>query len=243
MVRVPGTIAGLAIVGIVGHEVDASLKFQAKLSDGQTATRGDVIGTWRGPMRSMLAAERIALNFLQRLCGIATTTRQYVDAVAGHAQVLDTRKTTPGWRLLEKYAVRCGGGQNHRIGLFDAVLIKDNHLAALGGGPEAIRQAVSLARSGAANRLLEVEVDCWELFEAALDARPDIILLDNMSAELMRKCVERRNGISPEIKLEASGGVTPHSIPAIAATGVDRISVGALTHSAPALDIALDYRK
>ncbi len=240
--RSPGTIAGLPIVGLVCHEVDAGLSFQAAMNDGVSVVRGDIIGTVRGSMRSLLAAERTALNFLQRLSGIATMTRRYVDAVAGRSQVLDTRKTTPGWRLLDKYAVRCGGGHNHRIGLYDGVLIKDNHLAALGGGPDAVRQAVLAAQQQTPNLPIEVEVDRWEQFEAALDVRPDIVLLDNMSTELMRKCVERRNVVAPAVQLEASGGVTLDTISAIAASGVDRISVGAITHSAPALDIALDYR-
>lgn len=242
IVRAPGTIAGLPIVGLVCHEVDAGLHFQAKINDGVSVVRSDIIGTVRGPMRSLLAAERTALNFLQRLSGIATMTRRYVDAVAGRSQVLDTRKTTPGWRLLDKYAVRCGGGHNHRIGLYDGVLIKDNHLAALGGGPDAVRQAVLAARAHSPGLPVEVEVDRWEQFEAALELRPEIVLLDNMTAELMRRCVERRNAVAPRVQLEASGGVTLETISAIAATGVDRISVGAITHSAPALDIALDYR-
>jgi nicotinate-nucleotide pyrophosphorylase (carboxylating) len=242
IVRALGTISGLPFVGLVCHEVDARLRFQAKVTDGVTAARGDIIGTISGPMRSLLSAERTALNFLQRLSGIATLTRRYVDAVAGRAKILDTRKTTPGWRLLEKYAVRCGGGHNHRMGLYDGILIKDNHLEPLGGGPDAVRQAIEAARSHAPNLSIEIEVDRWELFEAALDCGPNIILLDNMSVDMLRQCVERRNAVASNVELEASGGVTLETVAAIAATGVDRISVGAITHSAPAVDIALDYR-
>lgn len=240
VVRRPGVIAGLPIAPLVASAIDPSLAVRILASDGDTVTSGLVIATISGPMRGILATERTALNFLQRLSGVATLTRRYVDA-AGKSQILDTRKTTPGWRVLEKYAVRMGGGHNHRIGLFDGVLIKDNHLAALGGGPGAIRSAVAAARASAAGLPVEVEVDSFEQFEAALEARPDIVLLDNMSADLMSRCVARRNQIAPNIRLEASGGVSLETIGAIAATGVDRISVGALTHSAPALDIALDY--
>src|SRR5439155_13783189 len=161
-----------------------------------------------GRMRSILAAERTALNFLQRLSGIATLTRRYVEAVAGRSQVLDTRKTTPGWRVLEKYAVRMGGGHNHRMGLFDGVLIKDNHLAALGGGVDAMPKAVAAARAAAPELPVEVEVDTPEQFEAALRCHPDVILLDNMGAERVRECVRRRDEVAPGGKLEASGGVT-----------------------------------
>jgi nicotinate-nucleotide pyrophosphorylase (carboxylating) len=175
------------------------------------------------------------------LSGVASLTRRYVDAAAGtRAAVLDTRKTTPGWRLLEKYAVRMGGGTNHRLGLYDGVLIKDNHLAGLGGD---VRWAVETARAAPGNAGLpvEVEVDTLDQLEHALAARADIVLLDNMTPEQMRAAVARRDAVSPDTRLEASGGITLATIAAIAATGVDRISVGALTHSAPALDIALDY--
>lgn len=239
--RQAGVIAGLPIVPLVALAVDPALTVAATVSDGDAVAAGQAIAAIEGPMRGILSAERAALNFLQRLSGVATLTRRYVDA-AGRAQVLDTRKTTPGWRLLQKYAVRLGGGHNHRLGLFDGVLIKDNHLAALGGGPNAVRAAVAAARKQAADLLVEVEVDSADQFEAALDAKPDIVLLDNMSPDAMSRCVARRNAVAPDVKLEASGGVNLETIGAIAATGVDRISVGALTHSAPALDIALDYR-
>jgi nicotinate-nucleotide pyrophosphorylase (carboxylating) len=174
---------------------------------------------------------------------VATQTARYVQAVAGlRCEVLDTRKTTPGWRLLEKYAVRCGGGHNHRMGLGDGVLIKDNHLAAVGGGTAAVAEAVRLAREKYGSHVpLEVEVDDLQQFDAALAARPDIVLLDNMTPEQTREAVRRRDAAAPDVLLEASGGVTLATIRAIAETGVDRVSVGALTHSAVALDIALDY--
>jgi nicotinate-nucleotide pyrophosphorylase (carboxylating) len=240
--RAAGVIAGLPIAEIVCAAVDPSLMFTAGTADGAVAQPGAELATLTGPMRSILTAERTVLNFLQRLSGVATLTRRYVEAAGGHAQVLDTRKTTPGWRLLEKYGVRMGGGHNHRVGLYDGVLIKDNHLWALGGGAAAVPKAVAAARHHAPGLPVEVEVETWEQFEAALACRPDIILLDNMPPEMLRRCVARRNEIAPGVLLEASGGVNLQTIGPIAATGVDRISVGALTHSAPALDIALDYR-
>jgi nicotinate-nucleotide pyrophosphorylase (carboxylating) len=197
----------------------------------------------RGRMRSILAGERTVLNFVQRLSGVATLTRRYVEEVAGlSVQVLDTRKTTPGWRLLEKYAVRCGGGHNHRMGLYDGILIKDNHLAALAGHSDPITEAVRLARHKHGTAIpLEIEVDTLDQLEIALQARPDIVLLDNLSPSQLREAVRRRDAVAPGVRLEASGGVRLETIRAIAETGVERISVGALTHSAPALDIALDY--
>jgi nicotinate-nucleotide pyrophosphorylase (carboxylating) len=200
-----------------------------------------VLATVTGPLRAILAAERTALNFLQRLSGVATLTHKFVAAIEGfRTQVLDTRKTTPGWRRLEKYAVRAGGGTNHRFGLHDAILIKDNHLAGLGGD---VRRAVEAARAATGNGRVpvEVEVDTLEQLESALSARADIVLLDNMTLDQLRSAVEHRDSIAPEVKLEASGGVTLTTVRDIAATGVDRISVGAITHSAPALDIGLDF--
>jgi nicotinate-nucleotide pyrophosphorylase (carboxylating) len=222
--------------------VDSKLAFAEKAQNGDAVESGRELAAVRGSLRSILATERIALNFLQRLSGIATLTRKYVDAVAGfRAKILDTRKTTPGWRLLEKYAVRCGGGTNHRMGLYDGILIKDNHLAGLGGD---LRKAVKTAREfpGNQGQPVEVEVDSIEQLEIALAAGADIVLLDNMSLDQLRAAVARRNAVAPNVLLEASGGVTLATVRNIAATGVDRISVGALTHSAPALDIALDYR-
>jgi nicotinate-nucleotide pyrophosphorylase (carboxylating) len=216
---------------------------QRLVEDGNTLHPGDRIARVDGLMRCILAAERTALNFLQHLSGIATLTGRFVDATKGFpCRIFDTRKTLPGWRLLQKYAVRCGGGHNHRMGLYDGVLIKDNHLAALGSGPEAIRQAVQAAREKNSPDIpVEVEVENLDLLEVALDCQPDIVLLDNMSLDQLREAVRRRNAKSRRIELEASGGITLYNIRAVAETGVDRISVGALTHSAPALDIALDY--
>jgi len=245
--RGAGTLAGLPAAALVLGAVDASLRFQPLVADGTAVERGTRLANVSGPMRSLLTAERTSLNFLQRLSGVATQTRRYVDAVAGlHCQILDTRKTTPGWRLLEKYAVRCGGGHNHRMGLYDGILIKDNHLAALGIADCGLRIADSLRRAKAACGLaqsIEIEVDDLEQFDAALAHGPNIILLDNMSPETMREAVRRRDERAPSVQLEASGGITLQTLRTIAATGVDRISVGALTHSAVALDIALDYLK
>jgi nicotinate-nucleotide pyrophosphorylase (carboxylating) len=241
--RAAGTVAGLPVAGMVLQAVSSRLDFQPLVADGTAVLPGQRLAAASGPLRALLAAERTALNFLQRLSGIATRTRQFVAAVGGtKAQILDTRKTTPGWRLLEKYAVRCGGGRNHRLGLFDGILIKDNHLAALGGGPGAIRRAVAAARDRMRDAVpLEVEVDHLDQLEEALACRPDIVLLDNMDLDELREAVRRRDRAAPGVLLEASGGVTLENVAALAATGVDRISVGGLTHSAVALDIALDH--
>jgi nicotinate-nucleotide pyrophosphorylase (carboxylating) len=241
--RSPGVLAGLPAIRMVLAEVDVALRLEAYLDDGDALAAGAAIAQISGPMRSLLSAERTALNFLQRLCGVATLTRRYVDAVAGlPCRILDTRKTTPGWRLLEKYAVRCGGGTNHRMGLYDGVLIKDNHLAALGSGPDRVAEAVRRARDCYGTRVpLEVEVDNLEQLDVALRAGPDVVLLDNMSLADLREAVRRRHDAAPGVLLEASGGVSLATVRDIAATGVDRTSVGALTHSAPALDIGLDY--
>jgi nicotinate-nucleotide pyrophosphorylase (carboxylating) len=240
--RAEGVLAGLDVAKEVFHAVDASVHFDYWLSDGARLTRGVRLATVQGRMRSILMAERTALNFLQHLSGVASLTRRFVERVAGtKAQILDTRKTLPGWRRLEKYAVRCGGGSNHRLGLCDGVLIKDNHLAALAGARDPIRLAIERARRDAPQRLVEVEVDSLSQLEAALVCRPDMILLDNMDVAAVREAVRRRDVQGPGILLEASGGVHFDTIRAIAETGVDRISIGALTHSAPALDIALDY--
>jgi nicotinate-nucleotide pyrophosphorylase (carboxylating) len=239
--RAVGVVAGLPVAERVCRAVSADLSFTPAVPDGTLTQRGTVLATVAGPLREILATERTALNFLQRLSGVASLTRQFVDAAAGsRAQVLDTRKTTPGWRLLEKYAVRAGGGTNHRVGLYDGILIKDNHLAGIGGD---VRQAVEAARTypGNAGLPVEVEVDTLDQLEHALAVKADIVLLDNMSLEQLGAAVARRAAIAPGVRLEASGGVTLGTIRAIAATGVDRISVGALTHSAPALDIGLDY--
>lgn len=249
--RTPGILAGVAVAAEVAKRIDPRLAFEAKLSDGFCLQKGDMIATISGPMRSILAVERTALNFLQRLSGVATLTRQFVDAIGNaKAKVLDTRKTTPGWRLLEKYAVRCGGGENHRIGLFDAILIKDNHIAAIreaeshgseDGFWKVFEGRLEKIRNDYPGVILEVEVDSLPQFERLLPMKPDIILLDNMSNDDLRNATTRRDEVNRDLLLEASGGVNLKTIAGIAATGVDRISVGAMTHSATALDIALDY--
>jgi nicotinate-nucleotide pyrophosphorylase (carboxylating) len=241
--RAAGVVAGLPVAERVCAAVSPELSFASAIPDGTPTVRGTVLATVSGPLRAILAAERTALNFLQRLSGVASLTRKFVDAAHGFkAKMLDTRKTTPGWRLLEKYAVRAGGGTNHRIGLYDGILIKDNHLAGIGGD---VRRAVEAARAypGNAGLPVEVEVDTLEQLEAALAVKADIVLLDNMTLEQLRAAVARRDAIAPRVLLEASGGVNLTTVGDIAATGVDRISVGAITHSAPALDIALDYVK
>jgi nicotinate-nucleotide pyrophosphorylase (carboxylating) len=235
-----GVLAGRLAAAMASTRGRPGLMFTVLLPDGTALWRGARVATVAGPMRDILAVERTALNFLQRLSGIATLTRRYVEAVAGlRARIFDTRKTTPGWRLLEKYAVRCGGGCNHRIGLYDGILIKDNHLAALGGK---IAEAIRAARAHAGDSIpLEIEVDSLDQLDIALTCVPDIILLDNMGPDLLREAVRRRDAVAPRVQLEASGGVNLETVRALAESGVDRISVGALTHSAPALDIGLDY--
>jgi nicotinate-nucleotide pyrophosphorylase (carboxylating) len=240
--RADGILAGLPVVSIVAERF--GIDVVPEYEDGCTITCGAVLARLSGGLRTLLGMERIALNFLQRLSGIATQTSRFVAAVAGtKATILDTRKTAPGWRALEKYAVRCGGGQNHRFGLFDAVLIKDNHLAGLRATGDPIGVAIASARASApAGMAVEIEVDSLlAQLDRALECRPDIILLDNLGAGELREAVRRRDERGPGILLEASGGVTMETIGAIARTGVDRISVGALTHSAPALDVALDF--
>ena len=239
--RAAGVVAGLPVAERVCRAVSSALRYSPAVDDGTSVERGTTLATITGPLREILATERTALNFLQRLSGVASLTRKYVEAARGfRARILDTRKTIPGWRLLEKYAVRAGGGTNHRVGLFDAIMIKDNHLAGLGGD---VRRAVMAARSypGNAGLPVEVEVETPGQLEDALAVNADIVLLDNMNQDQLRSAVARRDAVAPGTLLEASGGVTLATVRDIAATGVDRISVGALTHSAPALDIALDY--
>jgi nicotinate-nucleotide pyrophosphorylase (carboxylating) len=239
--RADGVVAGLPAVALVLAAVDAHLVFDVLVGDGSRVQRGTCLATVTGAMRGILAAERTALNFLQRLSGVATQTAKYVQAIAGlPGKVLDTRKTTPGWRLLEKYAVRQGGGHNHRLGLYDGILVKDNHLAALGEQAD-VWQRLGTALAGRRGLPVEIEVDTLEQLRQVLALRPDIVLLDNMTTAQMSEAVRMRNQLAPGVQLEASGGVTLATIRAIAETGVDRISVGALTHSAVALDIALDY--
>ena len=245
IVRTPGTVAGLSAAQMVCHAVDPSLEFIAIVEDGAAHPRGTVLATVSGSLQKILIAERTALNFLQRLSGVATLTRKYTDAVAGlPVKLLDTRKTTPGWRLLEKYAVRAGDGVNHRIGLYDAILIKDNHIAGQGGAASPVRHTVELARAypGNAGLPVEVEVDSIQQLEEVLPVLPEIVLLDNMGNDQLRACVSLRNRVAPGVLLEASGSVNLTTVRGIAETGVDRISVGAITHSATALDIALDHQ-
>lgn len=241
--RAPGVIAGLPILRLVFGEVDARLQLEFFADDGTEVAKGARLASVSGPMRSMLTGERTALNFLQRLSGVATLTHAFMQAIAGlPCRILDTRKTTPGWRRLEKYAVRCGGGTNHRMGLYDGVMIKDNHLGALHDYPDPIGHAIATLRQNLQGQVpVEVEVDSLQQLDQALAAHPDIILLDNMDVPTLRQAVQRRNQVAPAIKLEASGGVNLSTVRSIAKTGVDFISVGALTHSAVALDIALDY--
>jgi nicotinate-nucleotide pyrophosphorylase (carboxylating) len=241
---------GMMLCAIAGA-YDSAIATEVAVADGTSVAAGAALARWSGPARGVLAAERVALNFIQRLSGIATLTRRYVDAVAGAGAgvaILDTRKTTPGWRDLEKYAVRCGGGANHRRGLYDAILVKDNHLGVLARAGSADPIGDLAARLADARRRLgpdgfvEMEVDTLEQFETALKLPLDVILLDNMTCEQMLRAVAIRDaaGLRARVKLEASGGITPANIAAIAACGVERISVGALTHSAPAADIGLD---
>jgi nicotinate-nucleotide pyrophosphorylase (carboxylating) len=238
--REPMVVCGLEVAEAVFHEVSPAIQIDRVSQDGQRATRGQALLRLHGPARGLLTAERVALNFVQRLSGIATLTARFVEAVAGtKARILDTRKTTPGLRSLEKYAVTQGGGSNHRFGLFDRVLIKDNHLAALRlEPPNAIEAAVRRARAQYPNLEVEVEADTLEQVQQALLARADYILIDNMAVEDLRAAVWLVNG---KAKTEASGGVTLATVRAIAETGVDFISVGGLTHSARASDVALDF--
>jgi nicotinate-nucleotide pyrophosphorylase (carboxylating) len=245
--RQRGVAAGLEAARILMTRVDATVAWDWNCSDGAIVEPGVRLGRATGRLRALLAGERTALNFVQRLSGIATLTRRFVEAISGlPCEIYDTRKTTPGWRVLEKYAVRAGGGRNHRMGLHDAVLIKDNHLVAwrLRGRDQSLADAVRVARSVVPNgTVIELEVDSIAQLEEATAGEPDIVLLDNMSPEQLRAAVKLRNARLPKLVLEASGGVTLDTVRSIAETGIDRISVGALTHSAPALDIALDFEE
>ena len=235
-------VAGLDFTAAAFNELSKAVKIKQLVRDGQHIKAGATLLKISGPARAILSAERVALNFIQRLSGIATLTAQFVDAVKGApAQILDTRKTTPGWRRFEKYAVTCGGGRNHRLGLFDMVLIKDNHLVALRDAqPNAIAAAVARAREQFPRLKIEVEADTLKQVEQAVAAGADIILLDNMNPAPLRLAVQKVKG---RAKIEASGGVSLKTIRAIARTGVNFISIGALTHSARAVDIGLDFEK
>jgi len=244
--RKPGVVAGIATVAIVLDEMKAQVTVEPKVSDGGAISAGTVLATLHGNVRDLLTCERTVLNLLARLMGVATLARQYVEEVQGTAaRIYDTRKTTPGWRRLEKYAAQCGGARNHRTGLFDAILIKDNHLAQASANPAG---AVACARqflkeNSLADLMLEIEVDTLEQLAVVLPAQPDIVLLDNMSPAILREAVEMRNQLAPQVQLEASGGVRLEILREIADTGVERISVGALTHSAGSLDLGLDWHR
>jgi len=231
-----GVLAGLAVARRVFEKIDPSVEFVDRIKDGVAFKRSDILARLKGPTVALLKGERTALNFLQRLSGIATTTRRFVDAVQGtKAKILDTRKTTPGLRLLEKYAVKTGGGTNHRLSLSDMVLIKDNHLRHVGSVAEAVRRARAAARPG-----IRIEVEAADLAQVrdALTAGADMIMLDNMMHETMREAVAI---VAGRVPLEASGTVSLDRVRAVAETGVDFISVGALTHSAQAVDISLEF--
>lgn len=249
--RQAGIVAGLPAAVLAAQAIDPRITCSLLAHDGQAVQPGDQVALLEGPARGLLSAERLVLNLLGRLSGVATLTRRYVDAAAGtQARIYDTRKTTPGWRRLEKYAVRCGGGRNHRTGLFDAILIKDNHLA-LGADPKAagrfspaeavVRARQFLAAEGREGTIVEVEVDTLAQLDQVLPLAPDIILLDNMGPGLLSEAVLRRDAAGVASQLEASGGVQLATVAEIAATGLERISVGALTHSAVGLDLGLDW--
>jgi nicotinate-nucleotide pyrophosphorylase (carboxylating) len=242
LAKAPGVAAGLPVAAEVYYQLSESVLFESKLHDGDAFEAGAVLAQAHGPVRALLQGERVALNFVQRLSGIATLTRAYVDAVAGTgAVILDTRKTTPGLRDVEKYAVRCGAGTNHRRDLSVMAMIKDNHREALRRDEmtlaEGVRRIRELSGEGATTVPVEVEIDSLDELESALAGEPDWVLLDNMSPADMREAVRRTAG---RARLEASGGITLETARAAAETGVDAISVGALTHSAHALDISLE---
>ncbi|CAN7602253.1 carboxylating nicotinate-nucleotide diphosphorylase [Phenylobacterium sp. LjRoot225] len=233
--RKPGVVSGLACARLALAELDPAARFEPLVADGAHVAAGDRLAQVEANARALLSAERTGLNLLGRLSGIATLTQAYVQAVAGtHARIVDTRKTTPGLRALEKYAVRCGGGVNHRFGLDDAILIKDNHVAACGSVGEAVRRAKAFAGH---LMKVEVEVDGLDQLDEALEHGPDVVMLDNFSLADLAEAVRRAHG---RAVLEASGGVNLSTVRAIAETGVDVISVGALTHSVSVLDIGLD---
>ncbi len=233
-------VSGAGVGKMVLERVDPALRVEIVVPDGQDVAKGGAILTIRGRAASILVAERTALNFMQRMCGIATLTGRFVDAVGTYGtMILDTRKTTPGLRVFEKYAVRCGGGANHRFGLYDRVLIKDNHRRLWqGGDPDRLDLAVEAARRAFPALAVEVEVESVAECVSALRGRPEWVMLDNMSCEMMRACVALCKGIS---KTEASGGITLDRAREVAATGVDAISLGCLTHSAPSVDLSLEW--
>lgn len=230
-----GVVAGLGIACLVFKKLDSDITFQEKIKDGTKVARGKVLAEITGPARTILKGERVALNFLQRMSGIATITSKFCQEVKDFpARIVDTRKTTPGLRILEKYAVRMGGGYNHRFGLYDAVLIKDNHIAVAGG----IKSAVNSVRKQISHTVkIEVEVENISQFQEALEMKVDIIMLDNMNLDTMKEAVKMAKG---KVLIEASGGITLEKARKIAQTGVDLISIGALTHSVKSLDISME---
>ena len=234
--KTPGIVAGIKVSRAVFNHIDTASEFEIIKRDGEEIQAGDVIAMVRGSARTLLTGERVALNFLQRLSGIATKTHRLVEMIASsHAQILDTRKTTPGLRVLEKYAVRIGGGRNHRYGLFDGAMIKDNHIRAVGS----ITKAVATLREKIPITVkIEVEVETLEQLREALEAQADIIMLDNMDVTMIKQAVQAAAG---RAILEASGGINESNLVEVAGTGVDFISIGALTHSAPSLDISFDF--
>ncbi len=237
LTKADGIVAGLPVVSQVFHRVDPHIQLEMHATDGEPVTAGDVVATVMGPLAGILTGERVALNFLCHLSGIAALTARFVDAVAGYnAVILDTRKTTPGWRALEKYAVRAGGGRNHRSGLYDMVLIKDNHLAVA----DSVTAAVRRVRTAGVTVPIEVEVTTIAQLEEVLPLGVDRVLLDNMDIPTLREAVHL---VAGRVPVEASGGITLDNVTAVAATGVDYISIGALTHSAPALDFSLEVSR
>jgi nicotinate-nucleotide pyrophosphorylase (carboxylating) len=256
VIREDAVVAGLLAIPTLVKSIDKSLTWEvetkSKISDGQFVQKGACLGRVIGLVRGILMAERPLLNLVGRLIGVATLTRRYVEAISNtSAKIYDTRKTTLGWRRLEKYAVRCGGGQNHRTGLFDAVLIKDNHLAfgqekTIYDPAEAVIKArdylqIRFGQEAASCKIVEVEVDNLEQFVQVLAVEPDVVLLDNMTPEKLKQAVQMRNRAGVKVELEASGGVKLTTVKAIADSGVERISVGALTHSAISIDVGLDW--
>jgi nicotinate-nucleotide pyrophosphorylase (carboxylating) len=233
LVKQDCVLAGLDVAFEAFRQLDPGSRGVSRRHDGETCRAGDIVAEVTGSARALLTGERTALNFLQRLSGIATRARCYVEASGGRITVLDTRKTTPGLRMLEKYAVRAGGATNHRVGLFDAILIKENHIRLAGG----VKRAVELCRAGAPGARLEVEAETLAEVDEALAAGADIILVDNMSTADIRDAVARAKG---HARIEISGGVTLERLPELAGTGADYVSAGALTHSAPAIDISFE---
>ena len=242
--RQTGVVSGLPVLPLVFEELPGPVTWTMPLHDGDPVQRGSVLVSVSGPVRSLLAGERTVLNFMTHLSGIASRTAEFVERIYGtRAVILDTRKTLPGYRLLQKYAVRCGGGTNHRMGLYDGVLIKDNHLAARGESScaAAVADAREFMAQRAAHATIEIEVDSLSQLRDALNERPEIILLDNMPPEMLREAVSIRDARCHETQLEASGGVTLETVRAIAESGVERISIGSLTHSSPSLDLGFDW--